>query len=855
MKKINFFVFLFLFQVLFAFGQNLDVLTWAGSSNVGNEEGNAIAHDANNNVYVVGRFIGTLNFNGSSITVTASPNFNNNIFVAKYDANGNLLWAKRAGEGDDAQPWGVAVSSDAVYVTGYFSGTMNFNTPAATGSNELTSAGGADAFLAKYDLNGNFQWARRAGSTQNEASMSKVAVRGNDVYWLGTFLGTANFNTPAATGSNELTSAGGTDIFVAKYNNAGSLQWLRRAGGVFDEFPRGIATGIGGVYVVGDFYDSMNVNGSNTINASNAGGCSSSCSDGFLFRLDFSGGVQWTRRMGGGFADRTYDVKADEFGNVYVTGAFFDVANFNTPAATGSNELTSAGGWDIFVAAYDANSGNYQIGRRAGGSLDDVGQGIALGNNGKVFITGYFKSAIANFNTPSSTGSNEITNSSGSGTADMLVASFTYVNSTTMGFNWARSGGSTADDEGRAITYSTGNERIWATGFYNGTATFSGQDTAPANLRDIFLVRYNECPNVTFNTGTVPTSSLLVGSPISFFVNTNDLTSPTYTISPALPTGLSLNASTGEISGTPLQTISSTIYTITATSGNCQATHSISLTIECPVFNYTPATLPNATFGVAYSQIVQASSPNGLTYNQYTLDLSVGRLPNGLSLNTSTGTISGTPTEAGTFNLKILAGSNSHSCGDAIFYTFVVNCPTVVTFTPTTLSNGNVGSAYSATISSSLGAGTTYSISPALPAGLNLNANTGVISGTPTAVSPATTYTITATNSTGAPNTVACTATQTYTFEIGAPLAINEELSRAFEVYPNPFQNYFEIAVQDRNVQIQSLEVLNIQGQIVAYKPNFEEKFINISALPTGMYLLKIKTQTGEIALKKIVKD
>lgn len=121
MKKINFFVFLFLFQVLFAFGQNLDVLTWAGSSNVGNEEGNAIAHDANNNVYVVGRFIGTLNFNGSSITVTASPNFNNNIFVAKYDANGNLLWAKRAGGGDDAQPWGVAVSSDAVYVTGYFS--------------------------------------------------------------------------------------------------------------------------------------------------------------------------------------------------------------------------------------------------------------------------------------------------------------------------------------------------------------------------------------------------------------------------------------------------------------------------------------------------------------------------------------------------------------------------------------------------------------------------------------------------------------------------------------------------------------------------------------------------------------
>ena len=852
MKKITL-LFCFFWIQLLLLGQNVDVLTWASSSNIGNEEGNAIAHDTNNNVYVVGRFIGTLNFNGSSTTVTASPNFNNNIFIAKYDANGNLLWAKRAGGGDDAQPWGVAVSSDAVYITGYFSGTMNFNTPAATGSNELTSAGGADAFLAKYDLNGNFQWAKRAGSTNSEASMSKVAVRGNDVYWLGTFLGTANFNTPSATGSNELTSAGGTDIFVAKYNNAGSLQWLRRAGGAFDEFPRGIATGIGGVYVVGDFFDSMNVNGSNTINASNAGGCSSSCSDGFLFRLDFSGGVQWTRRMGGGFSDRTYDVKADEFGNVYVTGAFFDVANFNTPAATGSNELTSVGGWDIFVAAYDASSGNYQIGRRAGGSLDDVGQGIALGSNGKVFITGYFKSAIANFNTPSAAGSNEITNASGSATSDVLVASFTHVNSSTMGFNWARSGGSTADDEGRAITYSTGNERIWATGFYNGTATFNGQDTAPANLRDVFLVRYNECPDVTFNTGTVPTNSLVVGTFASFFVNTNAFANPVYSISPALPTGLSINASTSEISGTPLQTIPSTVYTITVTSGNCQASCSISLRIECPVFNYTPLTLPNATLGTAYNQIVQASSPNGLTYNQYTLDLSVGRLPNGLSLNASTGTISGTPTEAGTFNLKILAGSTSHPCSDAILYTFTVNCPTNITFTPATLANGNVGAPYSVTISSSLGAGTTYSIAPALPAGLSLNASTGEISGTPTVTNPSTTYTITATNASGAPNTIACTTTQTYTFEIGAALAISEIVSKNIHVYPNPSNDYVTLNTQDRNIQIQSVEILNTQGQMIIYET--ETTSLNISALPVGMYLLRIKTKSGDIALKKIIKE
>jgi len=859
MKKIVLLLHFLLLQVIL-YGQNLDLLTKAGGTGISNEEGTAIAHDANNNVYVVGRFLNTMTFEGSTITVSGASMFDNNVYIAKYDANGVLQWARRAGGagGSDAQAFGVAVSANAVYVSGYFQGTINFNTPSATGSNEITSAGGLaggnDAFLAKYDLNGNFQWARRAGSTASEASLSKVAVRGTDVYWLGTFLGTANFNTPSATGSNELTSAGGRDIFIAKYNDAGALQWLRRAGGIFDDFPRAIATGIGGVFVGGEFYDSMNVNGSNTINADDSAGCSSSCTDGFLFKLDFSGGVQWARRMGGGFSDSVYDVKADEFENVYLTGAFNGTANFNTPTASGSNELSSAGDWDIFVAAYDGVTGLYQKGARAGGSGEDMGRGITIGLNGRIYITGYFRSATANFNTPSATGSNEITNTNNNVASDCFVASFNY--GSAMSFNWAQKGGSTADDQGWSITYATGSQRIWATGYFNSTATFSGQDVTSNGLRDMFLVRYNECPNVTFNTSSIPTSSLLIGSSVSFFVDAIGFnTASTYSISPALPAGLSLNTSTAQISGTPTQTTSNISYTITATSGACQASHTFTMQVECPVFNYTPATLPNATFGTAYSQTVQATSPNGLTYDQYNLDLSVGRLPNGLSLNTTSGQISGTPTEAGTFNLKILVGSNAHPCGDAILYTFVVNCPTNITFTPTTLPNGNVGSPYSATISSSLGAGTTYAISPALPAGLSLNASTGEISGTPTATSPATTYTITATNGTGAPNTIACTATQTYTFEIGSALAISELLSSAIQVYPNPFNSYVEMNTQDSNIQIQSVEILNTQGQIVANIKEIANKSISTSLLPAGMYLLKIKTKSGEIALKKIVKE
>ncbi len=187
----------------------------------------SVAVDGSGNIYLTGEFSGTVTLGGQTITSEGDD-----IFIAKYNASGTVLWLRRGATGFD---YGLGIAVDGsgnVYVVGNFEGTANFNTPSASGSNQLVSAGFSDIFIAKYNTSGALQWLRRGGGTSFDDGYG-IAVDGNgNVYVVGTFNGTANFNTPSASGSNQLVSAGGSDIFIAKYNTSGTLQWLRRGGGI-----------------------------------------------------------------------------------------------------------------------------------------------------------------------------------------------------------------------------------------------------------------------------------------------------------------------------------------------------------------------------------------------------------------------------------------------------------------------------------------------------------------------------------------------------------------------------------------------------------------------------------------------
>jgi hypothetical protein len=103
-----------------------------------------------------------------------------------------------------------------IHITGYFNSTANFNSPFQTGSNEITSAGGRDIFVACYLENGDFRWAIRAGGDGLDNGRA-ITVSDSLIYVTGSYRNSANFNTPSTPGSNEITSTGSDDIFIVKY--------------------------------------------------------------------------------------------------------------------------------------------------------------------------------------------------------------------------------------------------------------------------------------------------------------------------------------------------------------------------------------------------------------------------------------------------------------------------------------------------------------------------------------------------------------------------------------------------------------------------------------------------------------
>lgn len=219
-----------------------------------------------------------------------------------------------------------------------------------------------------------------------------------------------------------------------------------------------------------------------------------------------------------------------------------------------------------------------------------------------------------------------------------------------------------------------------------------------------------------------------------------------YSVSPSLPSGLSLNVSTGVISGTPTTITTQADYTITATNSGGSTTTTITITVnDAPPIGLTYTTSNVFTKNTTISNL-SPTSGGGAVLN-YSI---TPALPSGLSINTSNGVISGTPTAIATATSYTITATNSGgSTSSTISITVNDIPPTALSYpTPTTFSKNNTITSLSPTVTGG-GPITSFTSSPALPAGLTLHPTSGVISGTPTAISAATNYLITASNSGG----------------------------------------------------------------------------------------------------------
>jgi hypothetical protein len=453
-------------------------VSWATSiGGTGSENGHGIATDSSGNVYVIGKYSGSVTIGSTTLTSAGSSD----VFVAKYDTSGTVQWATSIGGGSTDSGFGITTDSGGnVYVIGTYVGTLTIE------STILTNEGsGGDVFVAKYDTSGTVQWARSINGTGPDSGDAIATDSAGNVYVTGRYLG----GTITFASGTTLTNAGSytNDAFVAKYDTSGTVQWARGFGGGDSDNGYGIATdSSGNVYVTGGFTGSVTI-GLTTLTGSEF------FENAFVAKYDTSGTVQWAKGITGQFTNaRGYGITTDSDGNVYVTGYYADTATF-APGTT----LTGAGYSDAFVAKYDT-SGTVQWATSIGGTNVDYGYGIATDSGGNVYVTGKY-TGTATF-APGTT-------LTSAGSTDVFVVRY----DTSGTVQWATSIGGTGPDSGRGIATDSGGN-VYVVGDYAGTVTFApGTTLTNAGSYDAFVAKYSPLKNLRINTGLeVGTANLYV---------------------------------------------------------------------------------------------------------------------------------------------------------------------------------------------------------------------------------------------------------------------------------------------------------------------------------------------------------
>ncbi len=264
-----------------------------------------------------------------------------------------LAWTSQLGSSAADYGKGVSVDADGnVYVAGHTAGALPGQ----------TSAGGADAFLIKYDRVGNVLWTRQFGSSEYDSGMAVGVDGSGNVYVAGYTDGTL----PGET------SAGLKDVFVRKYDAAGEELWTEQFGSNGEEYAYGLTVDDdGNVFVAGQTAGALT-------NQPSAG-----ANDAFVRKLDATGSEVWTHQFGTTQNDHGLDMGLDLSGNVYLAGVTLG----------GLPGYTNAGGRDVFVRKLDA-TGDAVWTHQVGSSLADFAYAVNTDGAGNVYVAGYADGAL-----------------------------------------------------------------------------------------------------------------------------------------------------------------------------------------------------------------------------------------------------------------------------------------------------------------------------------------------------------------------------------------------------------------------------------------------------------------------------
>jgi hypothetical protein len=235
--------------------------------------------------YITGGFSSTVDFDPNSSVYNASSSGLIDIFISKLDSAGNLVWVKSMGSSDNDFGFSITVNESAVYVTGMFTNTVDFDP--GIGVATLTSAGDNDIYVSKLDTAGNYLWTKRFGGPGFDRGGKVLLDPNGDVYTTGLFAGTVDFD-PGSGAFMVTTPGNSADLYILKLNSSGDFVWVKSGGGPNSEAGACIAfDASGSLYLTGYFYSpSVAFGGTTLTNVQSIG--VGVYSDFFIAKLDTS---------------------------------------------------------------------------------------------------------------------------------------------------------------------------------------------------------------------------------------------------------------------------------------------------------------------------------------------------------------------------------------------------------------------------------------------------------------------------------------------------------------------------------------------------------------------------------------
>ncbi len=404
----------------------------------------AMSADLDGNIYITGGFQSTALFGDTKNMAGGDTD----IFVAKYDKTGQLIWSTQAGSNTyidnvlSESGTDVLVNNGALYVTGFFLDKAKFE------NQEISSKGSDDIFLAKYDLNGKLLWIKSAGGESQDIPYSLAADQSGNIYLTGSFQKEAHFDKQTITALNS------TEMFLAKYNANGDLIWAKQSFSLKPSLGKVVRCQDDYCMVAGEFDGLLNLADTRLITTSPTV---------FVAKYSLEGEVLDATHLKGETEITVKDMLLEK-NQIFLAGSFSESLNFS------DKHIYSKGSQDVYLTKLDTKFNVIDV-NSFGGTLLDEAAKILRTKKGEITLIGDFQGSIS---------SND-DDFQGNGASDYFVFNLSN-EGTFIGGNVF--GGQGQDHVSSAIYV---NDHIHTTGFFRESMMVNNQEITSAGMSDIMI--------------------------------------------------------------------------------------------------------------------------------------------------------------------------------------------------------------------------------------------------------------------------------------------------------------------------------------------------------------------------------